>query len=55
MSTPPAVTKEGGSGADVKDIPSGDNRGGGASVGQQIRDVPDGGQIKIRVEPKPKE
>ncbi|MGZ7060583.1 MAG: NucA/NucB deoxyribonuclease domain-containing protein [Candidatus Angelobacter sp.] len=50
---PPAVTKEGGAGASVQRIPSGDNRGAGASIGQQIKDVPDGGQIKIKVEPKP--
>jgi hypothetical protein len=50
---PPAVTKEGGAGASVKPIPSGDNRGAGASVGQQIKKVPNGSQIKIKVEPKP--
>lgn len=50
---PPAVTAEGGKGASVRSIPSGDNRGAGASVGRQIRDVPDGGKIRIIPKPKP--
>jgi RHS repeat-associated protein len=50
---PPAVTAEGGTGASVRNIPLSDNRGAGASVGQQIRDVPDGGQIRIKPEKKP--
>ncbi|MGH9568102.1 MAG: NucA/NucB deoxyribonuclease domain-containing protein, partial [Candidatus Angelobacter sp.] len=52
---PPAVTAEGGEGASVRSIPSSDNRGAGGSLGQQIKDVPDGGQIKINIRPKPKE
>jgi hypothetical protein len=51
---PPAVTKQGGVGASVRNIPSSDNRGAGASVGQQIRDVPNGGKIRIIPKPKPK-
>jgi RHS repeat-associated protein len=51
---PPAVTKEGGAGASVRPIPPGDNRGAGGSLGQQIKDVPNGGQIKINVRPKPR-
>lgn len=52
---PPAVTAEGGKGASVRNIPSSDNRGAGASVGHQIKDVPDGGKIRIVPLPKPKQ
>ena len=52
---PPAVTAEGGKGASVRNIPSQDNRGAGASVGQQIRDVPNGGKIQIVPKPKPQD
>jgi len=51
---PPAVTAEGGRGASVRNIPTSDNRGAGASVGQQIRKVPNGGRIRIRPAKKPK-
>jgi len=50
---PPAVTREGGAGASVQNIPSSDNRGSGASIGNQIRDVPNGGQIRVIPEKKP--
>jgi len=50
---PPAVTAEGGQGASVRLIPSSDNRGAGGSLGQQIKDVPDGGKIRIVPKPKP--
>lgn len=50
---PPAVTAEGGKGASIRDIPSSDNRGAGASMGQQIKDVPDGGKIRIVPSKKP--
>jgi len=50
---PPKSTQEGGAGASVRDIPSSDNRGGGASFGNQIRDVPNGGQIRVIPKPKP--
>ena len=33
---PPAVSSEGGSGADVRYVPSSDNRGAGASMGDQL-------------------
>lgn len=46
---PPAVTKEGGRGASVRPISPRDNRGAGASIGNQIKKVPDGGKIKIKV------
>jgi RHS repeat-associated protein len=52
---PPAVTAEGGAGASVKNIPSSDNRGAGGSLGQQIKDVPNGGQIKVNIGPKSQE
>jgi hypothetical protein len=50
---PPAVAAEGGTGASVRPIPPGDNRGSGGSLGQQIKDVPSGGQIKVNIGPKP--
>jgi Pretoxin HINT domain len=43
---PPAVFEEG-AGADVIHIPSSDNRGAGATIGNGIRDIPDGGQVII--------
>jgi len=43
---PPAVTEEG-AGASVKPIPKSDNRGSGATLGGQIRDVPNGGKVKV--------
>jgi RHS repeat-associated protein len=50
---PPAVAAEGGRDSSVRSIPSGDNRGAGASVGRQIRNVPNGGTIRIIPKPKP--
>jgi RHS repeat-associated protein len=52
---PPAVTAEGGRGASVRNIPSSDNRGAGANVGRQIKDVPNGGKIRIVPKPKPQD
>jgi RHS repeat-associated protein len=52
---PPAVAAEGGRGASVRNIPSSDNRGAGASVGRQIKDVPNGGRIRVVPKPKPQE
>ena len=46
---PPAVAKEGGKGASVRPIGSSDNRGAGSSMGSQIKKVPNGGKIKIKV------
>ena len=46
---PPAVFKEGGKGASVKYIAPGDNRSGGATIGNQLRDVEDGEQVEIKV------
>ena len=50
---PPAVTREGGAGASVRNIDPSDNRGAGASLGNQIRDVPNGGQIRVIPQPPP--
>jgi len=44
---PPAMFKEGGGGASVRNVSSGDNRGAGASIGNQCRGVPNGGQVKL--------
>ena len=46
---PPAVTKEGGKGASVRPISPRDNRGSGSSIGRQLRGVPNGTKIKIKV------
>ena len=46
---PPAVTNEGGEGSSVRYINSGDNRGAGASMGNQITGLPDGTLIHIVV------
>jgi RHS repeat-associated protein len=46
---PPAVAREGGAGASVRPINPSDNRGAGASVGAQLRDVADGEKVKIKV------
>jgi hypothetical protein len=46
---PPAIFEEG-QGAHVKHIRSGDNRGAGASMKNQLRDIPDGGRVMITYE-----
>lgn len=46
---PPAMTKEGGGNASVRNVSQSDNRGAGACIGAQCRDVPDGGKIQIDV------
>ncbi len=43
---PPAVINTGGS-SSVRHIPSSDNRGAGASIGQQIRKLPDGTRVRV--------
>ncbi|WP_229203545.1 NucA/NucB deoxyribonuclease domain-containing protein [Dyadobacter jejuensis] len=43
---PPAVINTG-SASSVRHIPSSDNRGAGASIGQQIRQLPDGTRVRI--------
>lgn len=47
---PPAVFKEGGKGASVRPIDPSDNRGAGAVIGNEIRDLPDGAKVRIRVD-----
>lgn len=47
---PPAMFEEGGEGASVRPISPSDNRGAGASMGNQLRQYPDGTQVKIRIE-----
>ncbi len=51
---PPAVFKEGGRGASVRPINPRDNRSSGASIGRQIRNLPDGTKVKIKTK-KPKD
>ncbi|HKQ40119.1 MAG TPA: NucA/NucB deoxyribonuclease domain-containing protein [Verrucomicrobiae bacterium] len=46
---PPAMFAEGGAGASVKPISRSDNRGAGASMGQQARGLADGEKAKIEV------
>jgi hypothetical protein len=44
---PPAMAAEGGKGADVRYVPSFENRSAGSSMGYQLRDVPDGGCFRF--------
>jgi len=44
---PPAVINNGGNGSSVKHIDIKDNRGAGASIGQQIKKLPEGTPVKI--------
>lgn len=46
---PPACTKQGGTGASVRHIPSSDNRSAGASLGGQLRGYPDGTVFIINI------
>jgi hypothetical protein len=46
---PPAMFKEGGKGASVRPITPKDNMGAGASMGNQLRDVPNGTKVRIKV------
>jgi RHS repeat-associated protein len=48
---PPAMFKEGGSGASVSPVDPSDNMGAGASMGNQLRNYPDGTEIIIEVGP----
>jgi hypothetical protein len=47
---PPAMFAEGGKGASTKPIPSSDNRGSGASMGNQLRPYSDGTKVIIDIE-----
>jgi len=46
---PPAVFSEGGDGSSIRIIPPSDNRGAGATIGQQLRDVPNGTTVRLEV------
>jgi RHS repeat-associated protein len=46
---PPAVSKEGGSGSSIRHINPRDNRGAGASLGNQLRQYKDGAKILIKI------
>ncbi len=46
---PPAITREGGSGSDVRFIREHDNRGAGKSFANQVRDHPDGTRVRVIV------
>jgi len=46
---PPAMFQEGGRGASVRHINPADNRGAGACIGAQCRNLPDGTRVRIDV------
>ncbi|MGB8011037.1 MAG: NucA/NucB deoxyribonuclease domain-containing protein, partial [Terriglobales bacterium] len=46
---PPAMFSEGGTGADIRPIAPSDNRGSGASMGAQVKGLPDGSQVQLKV------
>jgi RHS repeat-associated protein len=48
---PPKCCAQGGAGASVRSIPSGDNRSAGAQLGNQTRTLPDGTKITIKTGP----
>ena len=47
---PPAVINNGGNGSSVRHIKPSDNRGAGASIGNQIRNLPDGTNVRLKTE-----
>ncbi|ELZ1918353.1 hemagglutinin repeat-containing protein [Salmonella enterica] len=47
---PPAMFKEGGTGASVRPIAPSDNRGAGACIGAQCRNLPDGTSVIIKTD-----
>lgn len=46
---PMACFIEGGNGADICYIDRGDNRGAGSNIGQQMRGIPDGSVVRLRI------
>lgn len=46
---PMAMFSQGGSGANVAYLEGNDNRGAGSSVGWQLRGIPDGARVRIRI------
>jgi RHS repeat-associated protein len=51
---PPAWSAEGGEGADVRHVDPSDNTSDGGSMGQTIKDLPEGTKVEIRVKDSPK-
>jgi len=49
--SPPAMFKEGGTGASVRTIDSSDNKGAGASMGEQCQSVKNGDKVLIVICP----
>ena len=47
---PPAMFREGGKGASVRNVSPADNMGAGACIGNQCRNLPDGSRVRIKVE-----
>lgn len=48
---PPKMFREGGRGASVRPVPLAQNRGAGASMGNQCRSFPDGARIELVTDP----
>jgi filamentous hemagglutinin len=46
---PPAMFKEGGTGASVRAVDPADNMGAGAAMGNMLRNLPDGAKVRIKV------
>jgi hypothetical protein len=46
---PPAVSSEGGTGADVRYVPSADNRGAGSVLGDRLEHYCDGQRFRLRI------
>jgi hypothetical protein len=51
---PPAVSREGGAGADVRYVPSADNRGAGAAMGEQLEPYCDRQAFRLKVTGRPR-
>jgi hypothetical protein len=51
---PPAISREGGAGADVRYVPSADNRGAGAAMGEQLEPYCDGQAFRLKVTGRPR-
>jgi hypothetical protein len=50
---PPAMLRKSGDPVVVRPTPPADNRGAGASLGNQAKGVPEGGQVIIQIQKKP--
>jgi RHS repeat-associated protein len=51
---PPAMFQEGGQGASVRPVSPSDNRGAGACIGNQCRELADGAKVEVKVKEKDK-